>query len=102
MAMAERPRLQRDLGDKDLMLLWNHGTLAEAFMRMYFLERACSMQVAPLSALAGRAPKQVMDGIPEKTAAQGNHPELARAMALNLAWPALKRKLDRPDPGFRN
>ena len=90
------------------MLLWNHGTLAlgptvaEAFMRMYFLERACAMQIATLSALAGRAPKVVMDGIPEKTAAQGNHPELARAMTLNLAWPALKRMLDRRDPGYRN
>lgn len=106
--LGERPRLQRDLGNKDLMLLWNHGTLAlgptvaEAFMRMYFLERACSMQVATLSALAGRAPKVVRGGIPEKTAAQGNHPELARAMTLNLAWPALKRMLDRRDPGYRD
>ncbi len=47
----ERPRLQQDLGNKNLMLLRNHGTLtlgrtvAEAFLRMYFLERACTMQV---------------------------------------------------------
>ena len=42
--LAERPRLQQDLGTKNLMLLRNHGTLAvgrtcaEAFMRMYYLE----------------------------------------------------------------
>ncbi|MFN5721634.1 MAG: class II aldolase/adducin family protein, partial [Bradyrhizobium sp.] len=48
----ERPRLQRDLGTKNHMLLRNHGTLtvgrsvASAFERMYHLERACSMQVA--------------------------------------------------------
>src|SRR5271166_6569319 len=47
----ERPRLQKDLGTKNIMLLRNHGTLtagktcAEAFLRMYFLERACTMQV---------------------------------------------------------
>ena len=41
----------KDLGDKNLMLLRNHGTLtvgrsvAAAFMRMYYLERACTMQV---------------------------------------------------------
>ncbi len=47
----ERPRLQSDLGDKNHMLLRNHGTLtvgrsvASAFERMYHLERACTMQV---------------------------------------------------------
>src|SRR5258707_5439923 len=47
----ERPRLQKDLGTKNAMLLHNHGTLtvgktcAEAFLRMYFLERSCTMQV---------------------------------------------------------
>src|ERR1700761_9558981 len=49
--LAERPRLQKDLGPKNIMLLHNHGTLTvgracgEAFLRMYFLERACTMQV---------------------------------------------------------
>ena len=102
----ERPRLQADLGDKELMLLWNHGTLAlgptiaEAFMRIYFLERACAMQVATLSALGDAVPHPVMDGIESKTAAQGNHPELSKMMANQLAWPALKRMLDRRSPGY--
>lgn len=102
----ERPRLQRDLGNKNLMLLWNHGTLtlgptvAEAFMRMYFLERACSMQVRTLSGSQGRY-HTAMPGVPEKTAAQGNHPEMSKAMANQLAWPVLLRMLDRKDPSFR-
>jgi ribulose-5-phosphate 4-epimerase/fuculose-1-phosphate aldolase len=104
--LDERPRLQRDLGTKNLMLLWNHGTLAvgetvaETFMRMYFLERACAMQVATLSSSGGNihAP---LDGVPEKVAGQGNDPMLARQVANQLAWPALLRKLDRIDPGFR-
>lgn len=47
----ERPRLQHDLGNKNHLILRNHGTLtvgrsvASAFERMYHLERACSMQV---------------------------------------------------------
>ena len=45
--LDERERLVEHLGDKNLMLLRNHGTLAvgpsvgECFVRMYFLERAC-------------------------------------------------------------
>jgi len=102
----ERPRLQADLGEKELMLLWNHGTLAlgpsiaEAFMRIYFLERACAMQVATLSAMGGTEPHPVMEGIEAKTAAQGNHPELSKMMANQLAWPALRRMLDRRSPGY--
>jgi ribulose-5-phosphate 4-epimerase/fuculose-1-phosphate aldolase len=105
---AERPRLQRDLADKHLMLLWNHGTLAlgptvaEAFMRIYFLERACAMQVATLSSLGGIAPHPILDGIEAKTAAQGNHPEIARMTANQLAWPAMLRMLDRHSPGYRD
>jgi len=48
-----------DLGDKPLMLLRNHGTLAvgqtaaAAWVGMFFLERACAQQVAALSGRAG-------------------------------------------------
>lgn len=44
--LEERERLVEDLGTKNAMILRNHGTLtvgatvAEAFLRMYFLERA--------------------------------------------------------------
>src|SRR5690606_1563019 len=55
----ERERLVADLGDKPLMLLRNHGTLAvgqtaaAAWVGIFFLERACAQQVAALS--GGRA-----------------------------------------------
>jgi ribulose-5-phosphate 4-epimerase/fuculose-1-phosphate aldolase len=103
--LDERDRLVADIGkDKHVMMLRNHGTLtlgrscADAFMRMYYLERACTMQVR---ALAGGAKSyKVNQGVAEKTAGQG-------AMAFEgllgaLAWPALLRKLDRLDPGYRN
>ena len=60
------------------MMLRNHGTLAlgktcaDAFVRIYFLERACSMQVRALG--GGAKPNWPNQGVPEKTGA-------ARAMA---------------------
>lgn len=104
--LEERERLVTDMGDKHVMILRNHGTLAigesvaDCFLRLYFLERACEAQVMMLS--AGRdnlnTPPQ---GTPEKVKEQtppGGMGMVARA----LAWPALLRKLDRIDPSFRN
>lgn len=48
----ERERLAADLGDRDVMIMRNHGlltcgeTVAQAFVRMYRLERACQVQLA--------------------------------------------------------
>lgn len=104
--LEERERLVQDLGTKTVMILRNHGTLAvgssvaACFIRLYFLERACEAQVKMLS--AGRenlnTPPQ---GTPEKVAAQ-SAPAGMGMLAERLAWPALLRKLDRIDPGFRN
>ena len=49
--LDERARLAADLGDKNCLMLRNHGTLsvgkhaADAFTRIYYLERACKIQV---------------------------------------------------------
>jgi len=101
----ERERLVADLGDKHNLILRNHGlltcgaTCADAFLRLFFLERACTMQIKALS--AGRdglnAPPQ---GVPEKVAGQARMQ--SSAGIGNLAWPALLRKLDREDPSFRD
>lgn len=104
--LEERERLVEDLGTKNAMILRNHGTLAvgnsvaACFLRLYFLERACEAQVKMLS--AGRdhlnTPPQ---GTPEKVAGQ-SAPAGMGMLAERLAWPALLRKLDRIDPGFRD
>jgi ribulose-5-phosphate 4-epimerase/fuculose-1-phosphate aldolase len=100
--LSERERLVADLGDRNAMLLRNHGTLAvgrnvgECFVRLYFLERACQAQVMALS--AGDAINNPPQGAPEVTAEQGMA-GLAVAADL-LAWPALKRKAYRLDPSF--
>ncbi|MCF8467743.1 MAG: class II aldolase/adducin family protein [Sneathiella sp.] len=97
----ERPRLQKDLGDKKLMLLWNHGTLAlgetvaDAFLGMCFLERACEMQVASLA--GGGKLHYPSDDVRKLTAEQGNY---GLTGVSGMAWTALLRKLDRQLPGY--
>jgi ribulose-5-phosphate 4-epimerase/fuculose-1-phosphate aldolase len=100
--LGERDRLVANLGERNAMILRNHGTLAigktvgECFVRLYFLERACQAQIMALS--AGEDVNHPPQGSPEIAAQQGT---AGIAMAANLlAWPALKRKAYRLDPGF--
>ena len=104
--LDERPRLQRDLGSKNIMLLHNHGTLtvgrscADAFLRMYLLERACTMQVRTRMLGGAAADHPTAPDVIEKNAALARTDGLSE-LAEKLVWPALLRKLDRIDPGFR-
>jgi len=100
--LSERERIVADLGDKNAMIFRNHGTLAlgpsvgECFVRLYFLERACQAQIMALS--AGEDINNPPQGSPEVAAQQGT---VGIAVAARLlAWPALKRKAFRLDPGF--
>ena len=98
----ERERIVADLGTKNAMLLRNHGTLTvgstvgEAFIRMYFLERACEAQIYALS--AGDRVNNPPQGTPEVAAQQGAAG--LKIAAQLLAWPALLRKAYRLDPSF--
>ena len=72
---AERERLVADLGDtKRVMILRNHGlvtlgrTVAEAFILMHNLERACQVQLAIQA--TGLAVKELSPEVCEKTARQ--------------------------------
>ncbi|MEM1381420.1 MAG: class II aldolase/adducin family protein [Pseudomonadota bacterium] len=100
----ERPRLQNDLGASSTMLLRNHGTLtigmtvAQAFTRMYFLERACSMQVATFA--GNRELYPIAEDVMEKNAGIAKAGLVMTADAL--VWPALIRKLDREAPDYKD
>lgn len=100
---TERERLVADLGSRAALILRNHGTLtvgrtvAEAFSVMYFLERACQMQVA---ALAGQRPLTLPSDAVQKVLEQQGRNSVAAAANL-LIWPALLRLLDRTQPGWR-
>jgi ribulose-5-phosphate 4-epimerase/fuculose-1-phosphate aldolase len=102
----ERPRLQKDLGTKNCMLLRNHGTLtvgrsvASAFERMFHLERACTMQVR--TRMLGPTAYPVEQAVVDKNTTLLANPERAELRSTTLVWPALLRKLDRLDPSYRN
>ena len=101
--LDERPRLVADLGDKNAMLLRNHGTLTvgktipEAFLTMYFFERACATQIATLA--GGGTLHWPAESVQEvvRRQAQGGTGGVAR-----LAWDGLLRKLDRQDPSYKS
>jgi len=99
---AERERLVADLGDKQLMILRNHGTLAvgatvaQAMTNLYFLERACAMQVAALS--GGRPLVET----PAASIAQAHGFGKASLGFIGdgLVWPAIRRRMERLDASF--
>jgi ribulose-5-phosphate 4-epimerase/fuculose-1-phosphate aldolase len=101
--LDERSRLIADLGQKNAMILRNHGTLAvgssvgDAFQTMYFLERACAIQVAAQCGDAKLKIPQlsVQDVVTRQTASFGD-------LADRLLWPALLRRLDRLDRSYRD
>jgi ribulose-5-phosphate 4-epimerase/fuculose-1-phosphate aldolase len=98
----EKSRLQSDLGGASFLMLRNHGlltvgrTIPDAFLNMYLFENTCRIQV---DAQAGGEVIHVNPAILQglagvmKTATVGQGAE--------LAWPALLRKLERMDPGYR-
>jgi ribulose-5-phosphate 4-epimerase/fuculose-1-phosphate aldolase len=100
----EKVRLVRDLGANNSMILRNHGLLtcgrsvADAFLFMYILQKACEVQIRAQSGGAELLPiaKPIVDGI-RKSAK-----EVLRGSGGNLAWPGILRKLDRIDPGWKN
>lgn len=99
--LDERERLQKDLGDKNLMLLWNHGVLAagnsvaQCFGHLYFFTRACEIQI-----MAGQGKHHLpSEGALRATREQSKN-NLGRAAVLG--WPALIRLLDDRMPGFRD
>ena len=103
----ERERLVKDLGDGTMLILRNHGTLTvgatvgEAFARMNRIERACKFQLAALT--GGAEPNLIPREIVDYTAQQGRElSKTGRSAGGKLLWAALRRKLDREDPSYRN
>ncbi|MEE2694567.1 MAG: class II aldolase/adducin family protein [Pseudomonadota bacterium] len=97
----EKTRLARDLGEKNLMILRNHGTLsvgqtiADAFLRIYGLERACRTQVLAMgsSAKIQLPSDQALAAIAAFDEEEGH---------AAMVWDALLRMLDRRDGSYRD
>ncbi len=99
----EKPRLVADFGDKSFLMLRNHGlltvgpTVADAFLNMYLFEAACTVQVRAMA--GGAALRPISGAIIDNAMVQAK--QVTNAQYGALAWPALMRKLERTDPGFR-
>ena len=101
---AEKASLVRDLGQGEALMLRNHGalvvgrTVGEAFNWLHRLELACHSQLA---AMSSNSPfSKVAQPVLEAT--WNNYQRTTRRPYGLMEWPALLRKLDRLDPGYRS
>ncbi|MBV8936829.1 MAG: aldolase [Alphaproteobacteria bacterium] len=103
---AEGERLASVLGPKNKVLFMaNHGvlvvgeTVAEAYDRLYYLERACQVQLYAM--WTGRALKHVPPAVVEHTLRQyAASPNYQGKPACEHHFAALKRLLDRREPDY--
>ncbi len=99
----EQKQFIADLGDKPMMFLRNHGTLAlgrsiaEAFTLMHYLERTCEIQVMAQSGGAELAlpAREIVDRTVATAQGVGD-----RSFG-NVGFQAMLRKIDREDPSYR-
>ena len=101
--LDERARLVANLGTANNMILRNHGTMTcgpdvqQAFLSMFMLERACTMQIRALS--GGTKLNMPSDKSIETVK---NQMASGSGSLAGLAWPSLLRMLDGMDPSFRD
>ncbi|GGN88632.1 class II aldolase [Streptomyces albiflavescens] len=107
--LDEQQRLVTDLGNHPALILRNHGLLtvgdsaAQAFLRMYYLEKACEIQV---TAQAGGAPlilppAQVCEYTAQQLAGEAEA-DFQDDIAYDLAWAALLRLVERIAPAYKD
>ncbi len=100
--MDERERLVQSLGDKNLMILRNHGllscgsTITEAFLRLHTLQSACEVQVAARA--TGARLLEVPPEVCESHAASLD----TGHQSPDLVYAALMRLMDQRDPSYRD
>jgi ribulose-5-phosphate 4-epimerase/fuculose-1-phosphate aldolase len=100
--LDEQQRLVAALGQREVLVLRNHGlltvagTLPECFNNMYRLERACQLQVMTLSC---NTELQMPSAESVQATQRILGPQGVRRLGLR-EWPSLLRKLDRIDPGY--
>ena len=97
-------RLARVMGSKPIVFMKNHGvlvtgdTMAEAYRRLYKLERICRAQVLAMS--TGKPLKVLSDAIVEQVQAPPADDRHSRTERDRLFFEAMMRVLDRELPGY--
>ncbi len=98
---AEKARLVRDIGDKPVVILRNHGLLTwggdlpEAFLRLWTLQRACDVQLA---AGAGGALNPIRPEVFEQAVREGGP---AEKRTCDDVFAAMVRLVDARDPSYK-
>jgi len=105
---GERERLVRDIGPHNTLVLRNHGvltvgrTIPEAFILMYYFEKAARVQLLAQSGLAA-GEKMVLPAPEVSELAARQFHEMAGDILPpgTREWPAFLRLLDRTQPDYR-
>lgn len=103
--LDERERLVRDLGDKNAMILRNHGlltcgvTVGRAFRLMMGLEKSCKTQLAAMS--TGARLIKLSPNLMEHAATQFDRDDVPSETRPD-GWPSLLAMLDKIDASYRD
>ncbi|MGW1891164.1 class II aldolase/adducin family protein [Streptomyces sp. NPDC002004] len=107
--LDEQQRLVDDIGGHPALILRNHGLLtvggsaAQAFLRMYYLEKACDIQIAAQAgggALTVPSP-EVCEYTARQLAGEATA-DLTDDDAYELAWAAMLRLVERIAPDYKD
>lgn len=104
--LEEGERLARLMGNKPIVFMKNHGilvtgnTVAEAYRRLYKLERVCRNQVLALG--TGRPIEVLPQEIVARVQVPGKDDRHSRQERESLFFEAMMRVLDRELPGYRD
>jgi ribulose-5-phosphate 4-epimerase/fuculose-1-phosphate aldolase len=102
--LDEGERLARLMGDNCVMFMKNHGvlvageTVAQAYRRIYMLERVCRTQVLAMS--AGQPLEVLSEAIVRQVQAPAPDDRHSRSERERLYFEAMMRVLDRENPGY--
>ncbi len=104
-SLEEGERLAAAMGTKPIVFMKNHGvlvtgdTVAQAYRRIYRLERVCRNQILALS--TGRPLEVLSEEIVARVQTPGADDRHSRAERERLFFEAMMRVLDRELPGYR-
>lgn len=102
--LEERERIQKSLANNIALILRSHGLLsvgesvADAFQVMYYLNKACEIQLAAGQMANLTKVSTIAEPLAEYVSEQFKKVESER----HIVWNAWLRKLDRIDPSYRN
>jgi ribulose-5-phosphate 4-epimerase/fuculose-1-phosphate aldolase len=102
--LEEGERLAKLMGGKHVMFMKNHGvlvvgdTIAQAYKRLYKLERVCRTQVLAMG--AGQPLEVLSESIVRQVQAEPADDRHSRSDRERLYFEAMMRVLDRVNPGY--